>query len=337
MYCSLKNNTFFAQHKIRFIEPFSDATPLDSESYDITIVVVRSIKGQVNFNIYGKGTHTANAHKGVNAIQVLAASLRSTLLIDSSAGRTIRFIEDELGYGFSGGAFGFDRGVDLEKTGRHILNVSTLEVGDGIPIIFRIDNRSRLDVSKRTVDEKVGGAAMRHGFKPTTLMFKNGVKLNQGSEEFESALAVYGRHAGVEDPKPLPVTPVGTYARAFTPKPGTPEASDSGIHGAMVFGPLMPGDPVTEHESNEGMPLDTFQMGTKIYFDLMYALGVDHNDPNVVGLKTIDKALSAETVRAEDLDRLEGMSKGLTLHPKIAEALRTKFEVARRMVVGERK
>ena len=73
----------------------------------------------------------------------------------------------------------------------------------------------------------------------------------------ETLMDVYARHSGDKESQPL-VIGGGTYARA--------------VPHAVAFGPAFPGDPETEHQADESVPLESLVKAAKIYAEAIYLL-----------------------------------------------------------------
>jgi acetylornithine deacetylase/succinyl-diaminopimelate desuccinylase-like protein len=142
-----------------------------------------------------------------------------------------------------------------EPSGRLKFNVGKVRLDANEQIC--IDCRIPVTVSKEEVVSKVSQAAARYGLEYKEFDWLAPIYLPKDHFMIETLMRVYREQTG--DHLSTPIASGGaTYARA--------------IDNCVAFGPLFPGELITEHQANERVVLENLYAAMAIYAYAIYEL-----------------------------------------------------------------
>jgi acetylornithine deacetylase/succinyl-diaminopimelate desuccinylase-like protein len=189
------------------------------------------------------------AEVGVNAIARLCLALQ-TMGVESKA---IHFVAQEIGEdAYATRIFG--ECAD-EPSGKLKFNVGKIELGEVEQI--SIDARIPVTVPKEEVVSKLSAAAARYGLEYKEFDWLAPIYLPLDHFMIETLMQVYRRLTDDEVTQPI-ASGGATFARA--------------IDNCVAFGPLFPGELVTEHQPNERAVLDHLYKAMEIYAHAVFEL-----------------------------------------------------------------
>jgi predicted dipeptidase len=199
--------------------------------------------------VKGKAAHAMIPEEGVNAITRLCIALHA-VGIESKA---INFISQELGEDpYATRIFG---DCSDAPSGKLKFNVGLIHLGEKEQI--SIDTRIPVTVPKEEVVRKLTAAASRYGLEYKEFDWLAPLYLPQDHPVIQTLLKVYRQFSGDQVTEPIALGGA-TYARAFK--------------NCVAFGPLFPGELLTEHEPNERLILENLFLAMRIYAYAVYEL-----------------------------------------------------------------
>jgi len=199
--------------------------------------------------VKGKAAHAMITEEGINAIARLCIALRG-IGIES---KTINFIAQEIGEDpYATRIFGDCKD---EPSGKLKFNVGMLNIREKEQI--SIDTRIPVTISKDEIVKKLSAAAAAYGLVYKEFDWLAPLYLPQDHPVIKTLLKVYYQFSGDEVSKPIALGGA-TYARAFD--------------NCVAFGPLLPGELLTEHEPNERAILENLYLAMKIYAHAIFKL-----------------------------------------------------------------
>jgi predicted dipeptidase len=199
--------------------------------------------------IKGKATHAMITEQGINAISRLCIALHAI----SVESKSINFIAQELGEDpYATRIFG---DCSDAPSGKLKFNVGMINLGEKEQI--SIDTRIPVTVSKEEIVKKLSAAAARYGLEYKEFDWLAPLYLAQDHPVIKTLMKVYHQYSGDETSEPIALGGA-TYARAFD--------------NCVAFGPLFPGELLTEHESNERAIMENLFLAMKIYAYAIYEL-----------------------------------------------------------------
>jgi succinyl-diaminopimelate desuccinylase len=202
-----------------------------------------------SIEIHGKAAHAMIPEEGINAIARLCIALRA-IGIESKA---IDFIAQEIGEDPNATRI-FGACAD-EPSGKLKFNVGMIDLGEVERI--SIDCRIPVTVAKEDVAAKLSAAAARYGLAYKEFDWLAPIYLPQDHFMIETLTRVYREVSG--DAVSQPIASGGaTYARA--------------MENCVAFGPLFPGEILTEHQANERVELKNLYNAMAIYAHALYEL-----------------------------------------------------------------
>lgn len=200
--------------------------------------------GQLSVHVEGVAAHASTPDKGRNAIGKLLQVLDAVHCLEDD--ESLQFLAREIGAEWTGHRVGVDFADEI--SGVLTLNLGTLHVDhDDSTAVINIRYPIKI-TSKQVTDqfvEKLLGTkveftvvsdSMPHYVDPATPLVQT---LQRAYTEYTGTEARCFAIGG------------GTYARA--------------IPGAVAFGPLFPGQPMTEHGPDEYIDVDSLLKATRIY------------------------------------------------------------------------
>jgi succinyl-diaminopimelate desuccinylase len=199
--------------------------------------------------VHGKAAHAMEAEIGINAI----ARLCLTLDAMGAESKAVRFISREIGEDASASRV-FGACADA-PSGELKFNVGKIDLGDAEQI--SIDCRIPVTVPKEEVVSKLSAAAARYGLEYKEFDWLAPLYLPLDHFMIETLMRVYREVSG--DTASQPIASGGaTYARA--------------MDNCVAFGPIFPGEVITEHQPNERAVIDNLYRAMEIYAQAVYEL-----------------------------------------------------------------
>ena len=199
--------------------------------------------------IKGKAAHAMITEEGINAIARLCIALHA-IGVESKA---IHFIAQELGEDpYATNIFG---DCNDAPSGKLKFNVGMINLGEKEQI--SIDTRIPVTVSKEEIVKKLSAAAARYGLEYKEFDWLAPLYLAQDHPVIKTLMKVYHQYSGDETSEPIALGGA-TYARAFD--------------NCVAFGPLFPGELLTEHEPNERAIMENLYRAMNIYAYAIYQL-----------------------------------------------------------------
>ncbi len=199
--------------------------------------------------VKGKAAHAMIPEEGINAIARLCIALHA-IGIESKA---IDFIANEIGEDPHATRI-FNECSD-EPSGKLKFNIGLINLGDQEQI--SIDTRIPVTVPKAEVVNKLSVAAADYGLEYKEFDWLAPLYLPENHPVIETLMRVYHQYSGDEVSEPISLGGA-TYARAF--------------NNCVAFGPLFPGELLTEHEPNERLIIANLYKAMKIYAHAVYEL-----------------------------------------------------------------
>jgi predicted dipeptidase len=199
--------------------------------------------------VKGKAAHAMITEEGINAISRLCLALKG-IGIESKA---INFIASEIGEDPYATRVVGD--CSDEPSGKLKFNVGLINIGDKEQIT--VDTRIPVTVSKGEVVEKIRIAAAKYGLEYKEFDWLAPLYLPKDHPVIQTLMKVYRQYSGDEVTDPIALGGA-TYARAFD--------------NCVAFGPLFPGELLTEHEPNERLIVENLYQAMKIYAYAVYEL-----------------------------------------------------------------
>ena len=120
-----------------------------------------------------------------------------------------------------------------------------------------IDTRIPVTVSKEEIVKKLTASAARYGLEYKEFDWLAPLYLPQDHPVIKTLMIVYHQYSGYDTSQPIALGGA-TYARAFD--------------NCVAFGPLFPGELLTEHEPNERAIMENLFLAMKIYTYAIFKL-----------------------------------------------------------------
>jgi predicted dipeptidase len=199
--------------------------------------------------VKGRAAHAMVPEDGINAITRLCIGLNA-IGIHS---RAIDFIAQEIGEDPNATRI-FGECAD-EPSGKLKFNVGKVDLGKTEQI--SVDSRLPVTVSKDEVISKLKIAAAKYGLEYKEFDWLAPIYLPLDHFMIQTLLKVYRQLTGDEITAPI-ASGGATYARA--------------IQDCVAFGPLFPGELLTEHQPNERVVLENLYKAIEIYAHAVFEL-----------------------------------------------------------------
>ncbi len=216
------------------------------------ITVTKTEKGY-RIESSGVSAHGSHPEEGENAIGRLAIYLHK-LPFEGETGKMLEFLAEKIGMD----CFGEKLGCYLkdELSGNMTINLGTIE-GDGEKVSVKLNYRYPVTCEYEDCQPKLEKAFREAGWEQVSHLHKPKLYIPEDSELVQSLLKVYREATGdMSGPKSIGG---GTYAKA--------------IPNILAFGPIFPGDEVTEHCPNEYITIKRLMENAKIIAAAMVELG----------------------------------------------------------------
>jgi succinyl-diaminopimelate desuccinylase len=210
--------------------------------------------------VKGKAAHAMITEEGINAISRLCMGLHA-IGVESKA---INFIVQELGEDpYATHIFG---DCSDAPSGKLKFNVAMINLGEIEQI--SIDTRIPVTVSKDEIVKKLSAAVAAYGLEYKEFDWLAPLYLPKDHPVIKTLMKVYHQYSGDEVSEPIALGGA-TYARAFD--------------NCVAFGPLFPGELLTEHEPNERAIMENLYLAMKIYDKInSFISGVNLNDLSII-------------------------------------------------------
>lgn len=214
------------------------------KSYNTVPAAASAVIDGVRYEAEGKAAHASCPEQGVNALQELCA-----------------FLDDEgIEHPFVQMVDNADR-LQLctrffdEQSGALTLNPAIVET-DGREIVLKCDLRVPVTIPHERVVEEIVSDMAVYGFRVEEELFIPPLYVERDSPLVATLQEVYREYTGRQD-EPISMGG-GTYARAF--------------ENAVAFGPLLPDEEQTAHETNERWSLANMELTYRILASAMERL-----------------------------------------------------------------
>jgi succinyl-diaminopimelate desuccinylase len=204
---------------------------------------------EAGIEVRGNSAHAMEAEKGVNAIARLCIALQA-VGIESGA---IRFVAEQVGEDVSAHPI-FGACTD-EPSGDLKFNLGKIEIAENE--VLSIDCRIPVTISKEDVVRRLSAVAADYGLEYREYDWLAPLYLPLDHFVMRALMKVYRDLTGDTVSQPV-ATGGATYARAM------PDC--------VAFGPIFPGEAITEHQPNERAILANLHKAMEIYAHAVLAL-----------------------------------------------------------------
>ncbi len=200
--------------------------------------------GELKVDVEGLPAHASTPEKGHNAIGKLLQVLDAIHCLEDD--ESLQFLAREIGTEWTGHRVGVD--FADEVSGVLTLNLGTLHVDhDDSTAVINI--RYPIKITSRQVTDQFVEKLLGTRVEFTVVSDSTPHYVNPATPLVETLKRAYTEYTGTE--ARCFAIGGGTYARA--------------IPGAVAFGPLFPGQPMTEHGPDEYIEVDSLLKATRIY------------------------------------------------------------------------
>lgn len=211
---------------------------------DEFVVSTTLANGELKVEVEGVPAHASTPEKGRNAIGKLLQVLDAVHCLEGDD--SLQFLAREIGTEWTGQRVGVD--FADEVSGVLTLNLGTLHVDhDDSTAVINI--RYPIKVTSKQVTDQFVDKLLGTKVDFTVLSDSVPHYVDPGTPLIQTLQKAYTEYTGAEA-KCLAIGG-GTYARA--------------IPGAVAFGPLFPGQPMTEHGPDEYIDINALLKATRIY------------------------------------------------------------------------
>jgi acetylornithine deacetylase/succinyl-diaminopimelate desuccinylase-like protein len=204
--------------------------------------------------VHGKAAHAMAADKGMNAIARLCLALEAI----GYQSKAISFVAREIGEDpHATGIFG---PCSDTPSGKLMFNVGKIALGDAEANpgeVLSIDCRIPVTVAREGVVSQLRDVAARYGLEYKEFDWLAPLYVPQDHEVVQTLMRVYREVSGDSVTEPI-ASGGATYARAMP--------------NCVAFGPIFPGEPITEHQPNERVVLGNLYKAMEIYAHAIYEL-----------------------------------------------------------------
>lgn len=195
-----------------------------------------------NFEASGKSAHGSTPEDGVNAISKTMLDIEKNAPDCSFA----KFYNNTVGFAYDGSKMSC--ALSDAQSGALTLNAGKLTTNEN-NITLSVDIRHPISFSADDISKRISGRVKPYGVVVSLLSEQHSVYLDKNSELMGKLLSVYREVTG-DHSEPL-IIGGGTYARAMP--------------NIVAFGPMLPGRERTEHQRDENIPLEDFNIAYEIY------------------------------------------------------------------------
>ncbi len=217
---------------------------IDRLPHDEFAVSTKLESGQLTVSVEGTSAHASTPDKGHNAIGKLLQVLDAVHCLEDD--ESLQFLAREIGTEWTGHRVGVDFADEI--SGVLTLNLGTLHVDhDDSTAVINI--RYPIKVSSKQVTDQFVEKLLGTRVEFTVMSDQVSHYVDPETPMIQTLQRAYTEYTGAEA-RCLAIGG-GTYARA--------------IPGAVAFGPLFPGQPMTEHGPDEYIEVESLLKATRIY------------------------------------------------------------------------
>ncbi|AJA49294.1 dipeptidase PepV [Clostridium pasteurianum DSM 525 = ATCC 6013] len=244
-YCEAGIITDLKSSLIESCENFSERT-----GYDLKI---EEKDNMVKVKSYGVSAHGSLPHLGKNAIMQLFAFLGELDLGTSDILKFINFFNRYVGFEVNGESFGV--GLSDDVSGELSFNLGVVEIDENKA---RLTLNLRYPVTKtyedliKPLEERIDGT----GIRIENMQHQKPLYFSEDHPLIKTLQKVYSEQTG-DEPKLLSIGG-GTYAKEMP--------------NIVAFGPIFPGKPDLDHQTNEYIEVEDLILNAKIYAHTIYEL-----------------------------------------------------------------
>lgn len=202
----------------------------------------------------GKSAHGAQPWKGLNGISILMAFLEQIGLANEDLRDFIQFYNRHLAFETDGESLGC--GLSDQLSGKLVLNVGIAEIDEEVARIA-INIRYPITLNDETVYEAMAPVVRKYDLGIVKGKSQAPIYFEPDDPLITTLMDVYRKYTGDTESSPI-VIGGGTYARA--------------AKNIVAFGMLYPGEPETEHQSNEFVSVEQLIRSAKIYAEAICRL-----------------------------------------------------------------
>jgi succinyl-diaminopimelate desuccinylase len=225
--------------KMQRLQGLIERLPKDEFSVSTTLA-----NGELKLNVEGMPAHASTPEKGRNAIGKLLQVLDAMHCLEDD--ESLQFLAREVGTEWTGHRVGVD--FADEVSGVLTLNLGTLHI-DHDDSTAVINVRYPIKVTSKQVTDQFVEKLLGTKIEFTVMSDSTPHYVDPGTPLIQTLQKAYTEYTGTEA-KCFAIGG-GTYARL--------------IPGAVAFGPLFPGQPMTEHAPDEFIDVDSLLKATRIY------------------------------------------------------------------------
>ncbi|MGB9666687.1 MAG: dipeptidase PepV [Candidatus Cryosericum sp.] len=225
--------------KLQRLQGLIDRLPREDFSVSTTLA-----SGELKVEVEGVPAHASTPEKGRNAIGKLLQILDAVHCLEDDA--SLQFLAREVGTEWTGHRLGVDFSDDI--SGALTLNLGTLHVDhDDSTAVINI--RYPIEITAKQVTDQFVDKLLGTKVDFTVMSDSPPHYVDPETPLIQTLQRAYTEYTNTEA-KCLAIGG-GTYARA--------------IPGAVAFGPLFPGQPMTEHGPDEYIDINALLKATRIY------------------------------------------------------------------------
>jgi succinyl-diaminopimelate desuccinylase len=225
--------------KLQRLQGLIERLPKDEFAVSTTIE-----GGQLRVDAEGVAAHASTPDKGRNAIGKLLQVLDAVHCLEDD--ESLQFLAREIGTEWTGHRVGVDFADEI--SGVLTLNLGTLHVDQGESTAV-INIRYPIKVTGKQVTDQFVEELLGSKVEFTVMSDSTPHYVDPETPLIQTLQRAYTEYTGTE--ARCFAIGGGTYARA--------------IPGAVAFGPLFPGQPMTEHGPDEYIDVDSLLKATRIY------------------------------------------------------------------------
>lgn len=249
----------FIDH-IKDVPAFLEHAASFFENREFAITCETAGEGAVLIKVHGKSAHGSTPWKGINAISILMALLRSIECDSTELQEVLDFYDAHIAFDFHGERLGID--LRDRVSGKLILNAGMIEMDESV---LRLTVNVRIPVTFDDEDVSSGMSALltENDFMFIKTMYQPPLYYKEDDPRILRLMRIYRKHTGDLETMPL-VIGGGTYARQ--------------INNAVAFGAMYPGDEDRMHSADEYIAVDRLVQTAKIYAETIYEFAVKQDE-----------------------------------------------------------
>ncbi len=231
--------------------------------------------GAVLVRASGTSAHGSTPWKGVNAISILMALLRSIGCDSTELQELLDFYDAHIAFDFHGERMGIN--LRDQESGNLVFNVGMIEM-DEAELRLTVNVRIPVTFGDEEVSSGMSALLAENNFRYLQKMYQPPLYYQADDPRIQRLMAIYRKHTGDLETEPL-IIGGGTYARQ--------------IDNAVAFGALYPGDEDRMHGADEYVSIDRLVQTAKIYAETIYDFAVK---PGEAHSRSLENPVENETV-----------------------------------------